>query len=252
VWKSGPEPRRFLASAAALLLACTGTACVGVDVPLRHDPRYRRVERLPAPEEKPYTLAAGDVLALIVVGHPEFSDELVLSPEGDVLLPTCLDRVVLAGTTLPEASRLVAGKLSPYTKVFPRVIMRVIESSGRICYVVGAVRFQGKYRLDAGRTSLREVLLRANAGREVAEGGRVRFRLNEVAIPGDADLARTHVIAPGRDTLRYVVRDAGRLLFLGDLAQDVVVGPEMTVFVPSRSSPGRGLPAGLASGGRRP
>lgn len=141
-----------------------------------------------------YTLGPGDLLAIAVFRHPEFSTpergERV-DPRGEVTLPL-VGAVRVADLTPDEARAAIAERLAAYV-VEPSVAVSVIEYGARRVYVFGQVATPGGFPLDRPLNALQALSLgggfREGADREQvalvrADGDRMEVHVFDAATPG--------------------------------------------------------------------
>jgi len=165
-------------------------------------------------------LAPGFLLSLDVFDAPEFSSDLRVGEDGDVLVES-VGRVHVAGETLAEASAAIANRLED-AKILnhPQINLNVVQYAGQSVTVLGEVHNPGKIELLAPHT-LADVMAMSGgatqyAGNEIEIRRRIRNGLQTESVhfsrsAEDATLEDTQVY-PG-DTV--TVRRAGIVYVLG-------------------------------------
>ena len=141
-----------------------------------------------------YSLGSGDVIAVTVFNHPEFS-----TPErgervdlrGNISLPL-IGPISLDGQTTESARQVVTEALSEYL-VEPSVNVSVIEYGSRRVYIFGQVDQPGSYALDRPLNALQALTrsggFRIDADRETvalmrASGSDLEVHYFNAATPG--------------------------------------------------------------------
>lgn len=97
---------------------------------------------LPAAEEGPYRLGAGDRLRLQVFGREELSQDYLVSDSGTITVPL-IGSVVAEGRTLPELEEQIAAQLRDGIVVSPNVTAEMIDY--RPFYILGETKSPGQY-----------------------------------------------------------------------------------------------------------
>lgn len=111
----------------------------------------------PAQAQGPeYRLGAGDQLKVTVFGHENLSGEFEVNGAGQISMPL-IQLVQVAGLTVQEAERVIAGKLKPGYLKNPRVSVSVLNY--RPFYIIGEVNKPGSYAYVNGMTVLNAIAL---------------------------------------------------------------------------------------------
>lgn len=97
---------------------------------------------LPAAEEGPYRLGAGDRIRLQVFGQDELSQEYLISDSGTLTLPL-IGSVEAEGRTLPALEDDIAAKLADGILVSPNVTAEIVTY--RPFYILGETKSPGQY-----------------------------------------------------------------------------------------------------------
>ena len=164
-----------------------------------------------------YTIGAGDVLELVVIGYPEMSRGGVLvRPDGRIGVPLLGD-VVVAGLTPEAAGKMLTEHLGTYLKG-PFVTVLVQQAQNAKVLVLGRVANPGSFVLQ-GPTKLLEMLARA---------GGLAYRDEVGSEPIVADLGRATVMRGDR----VIPVDFTRLLVGGDQDQNVYLEPGDIIHLP--------------------
>jgi len=141
-----------------------------------------------------YSLGSGDLIAVTVFNHPEFS-----TPErgervdlrGDISLPL-VGPINLDGQTTEGARQVITEALSEYL-VDPAVSISVVEYGSRRVYIFGQVDEPGSYALDRPLNALQALTrgggFRIDADREMvalmrASGSELEVHYFNAATPG--------------------------------------------------------------------
>jgi len=103
-----------------------------------------------------YRLSPGDRLEVQVQGHEKLTTEATLDGSGAVSL-ALVDRVRLAGLTLPQARRRIANAYEPGYLNEARVNLRVLNYQP--VFVLGEVKEAGRYDYERGLTVMEAVAL---------------------------------------------------------------------------------------------
>jgi polysaccharide biosynthesis/export protein len=109
---------------------------------------------LPASEEGPYRLGAGDRLRLQVFGQEELSQEYVVSDSGEITVPL-IGAVDAEGRTIAELEEEVARQLRAGILVEPNVTAEVVTY--RPFFILGETRSPGQFPYVPNMTVLTAV-----------------------------------------------------------------------------------------------
>lgn len=165
--------------------------------------------------EPEYQLGFGDELEITVLNHEEFSGEVKVDKQGNVLVPLLMEEMRAEGLSIPAFRQAYADYIRPYVVQQPRLKVELKSPGSQFVYIHGEVRQPGKYAIGNERLYLRELVERAGWPTE------------------DAALYRTRLVRsdPDRDAITKVRLD--KLMLNGDLRQnyelqagDIVVVPE--------------------------
>jgi len=185
----------------------------------------------PAPTAAPaadYQIGPEDILKVIVYGHEDLTQTVVVQSDGTFVFPL-VGTVAATDLTPQELARKLTGLLSPRFIRNSQVTVLVQEYRSKTIFVVGEVTRPGTYPLLGSRT-LVEALSKAgpttaNAGAEVVI---VRPK-GEVQGPVLPNQVGNGLVASGRgDVIRVNMRD----IQAGDLTKNVALRPNDTVFIP--------------------
>lgn len=152
---------------------------------------------------RPYQLQAGDYLRVAFIHQKELTQDAVLVlPDGSVNL-IGVDRVDLAGLTPTEADSVIT---LAYSKEYrdPQLSVIVLESRGRMVYVLGEVRSPGLFTLPRGGLGpVGAVALAGGFSEDAAKEGTVLVRVTPSGyLVQELDLANLH--DPGNFPLAMV------------------------------------------------
>jgi polysaccharide biosynthesis/export protein len=115
--------------------------------------------RAPVPLASDYVIGPGDVLEISVWQEPQFTESVVVRPDGKISMPLVPD-IPLTGLTPHEAEEMLAQKLLGLVK-HPRVSVIVQEIHSRLVYITGEVQHPGAYPMIS---SISVIQLIAHAG----------------------------------------------------------------------------------------
>lgn len=159
-------------------------------------------------------LRPGDRIGITVLGEPELTKQVVISPEGTVTLPYVHDLKV-AGMTATAAATGIAEQLKQFIKN-PQVTVELVEPAMTQVTVSGEVQKPGPCSLAEG-ARLMDAL--------AAAGG----------YTANADLSRITISRAG-DSARVIVVDLGKFVLSGDGSANVAVNTGDTIVVPAKET----------------
>jgi polysaccharide export outer membrane protein len=158
-----------------------------------------------------YVIGPGDLLSIDVWKEEELSKQVVVRLDGKISLPLVND-VQAAGLTSTELRKQLTEKYKDFVDV-PEVAVTVIESRSKRIYLLGKVVRPGEYPMQKNMTVVQAISL---------AGG-----LAEWADSSDVKLIRK--IKGTEKTFRV---DYDAIVSGEDLAQNVQLQPDDTIFVP--------------------
>lgn len=161
----------------------------------------------------PYTLGRDDVIRVEVRSQPEFSGDFAIGFDGRIQYSYIGD-VPVASLTKYEVQQVLAKLLQKYVRV-PVVTVSIIAYNSKVVYIIGEVNRPGKFIMRGDAIKLREAILAAGLPTH------------------DAALKRIHVIKPDLSDPRVRVINMSRILYKGELKDDVDLFPGEIVVVPS-------------------
>jgi polysaccharide export outer membrane protein len=171
----------------------------------------------PAPE---YTIGPEDILRVVVYGHEDLSQTVVVQGDGSFVFPL-IGRVQARDATTKELERRMAAALARGFVRNPQVTVVVQEYRSRTVYVVGEVARPGPYPLG-GSMSVVEVLAKAGPSAGAAA---------EVVIVRPAGSVAGPVLPEQAAGTAEVIRVDLRDIQMGQLDRNVFLRPNDTVFV---------------------
>ncbi len=180
-----------------------------------------------------YRIGPGDVLQVAVYGHDELTGTAVVQPGGNVLVPL-LGPVVAAGATTEEVESRIAKQLAKGFVRDAQVSVVVRDYRSQVVYVVGDVARPGTYPL-AGATRIVEILSRAGPLQTAGDEVLIVRPLGEKhrpVLPSEVSRAAQGGAAPGTTADARVLHVDMRAIQRGQLAENVQLEPNDTVFVP--------------------
>jgi polysaccharide export outer membrane protein len=174
-----------------------------------------------------YEIGVDDILRVTVYGHTDLLQTIVVQSDGTFIFPL-VGRVKAEGLTPKELEQKLVLLLGKGFIRNPQVTVVVQEYRSKTVFVVGEVARPGSYPLFESRTVV-EVLSRAGPMLPSAGGEVVVVRpagpVNGPLLPHEAGAASASDQA---EVIRVNLRD----LQAGDLARNITLRPNDTVFVP--------------------
>lgn len=160
-----------------------------------------------------YTVGETDILEITVMRHPEVSGQFIINNEGNIQYEFVGDLKV-DGLTKEEVKKILTEKLSEFI-IDPEITVKIVGYNSKIIYVVGEVGRPGKIYMQGDTMTVHEALVEAglpllsaktNAGRVITPSNR------------------------GTPLIRKV--NVEKLLYHGDLRENLVMQPGDTLYVP--------------------
>jgi polysaccharide export outer membrane protein len=107
----------------------------------------------------PYRVQAGDTLNIQVLGHPEWTLEVIVRPDGRVAYPS-LGEIEVAGLTIEQLTAQIVDALGPkgHHLKDPQVVINLRNMRPAQVYVLGAVARPGMVELATGVETAKKVL----------------------------------------------------------------------------------------------
>ena len=190
----------------AMLVACAG------DIPsVKTLAKYKQANPPTSESDDDYVIGPGDILSIDVWKEPELSKQVSVRLDGKISLPLVND-IDAAGLTSKELRQQLTEKYKDFVDV-PEVSVTVLESRSKRIYLLGKINRPGEYPLQKNMTIVHAISL---------AGG-----LAEWADASDIKLIRK--IKGTEKTFRV---DYDAIVSGEDLAQNVQLQPDDTIFVP--------------------
>ena len=161
----------------------------------------------------PYTLGRDDVIHIQVRNQPDFTGDYIIGPEGEIQY-SYLGDVKVLGKNKQEIEEMLAKLLEKYVRT-PQVTVTVVGYNSKAVYIIGEVNRPGKYAMRGDVIKLREAI--------IAAGLPTRY----------AALKRTHIVKPDLREAKDRKIDLKRILYKGNLAEDIDLYPGEIIVVPS-------------------
>jgi polysaccharide export outer membrane protein len=158
-----------------------------------------------------YLIGPGDVLAIDIWKEPELSKQVSVRLDGHISLPL-VDDVEVAGLTCSELRDQLEEKYKDYVEV-PVVSVTLMQSLSKKIYILGKVNRPGEYPLEKNMTIVQAISL---------AGGLADW----------ADSSDIKLIRKIKETERTFRVDYDAIVSGEDLAQNVQLQPDDTIFVP--------------------
>lgn len=161
-----------------------------------------------------YTLGAEDIININVLRHPEVSGEFVIDKNGKMQYEFVGD-IEVVGLTKDQVAKLLAEKLSRYI-ISPEVTVKIIGYNSKVVYVVGEVGNPGKIFMRGDTITVRDALVQA--GLPLLSAKSSKSKLITPSASGD---------------VKEIIIDIDKLLYKGDLRENLVMKPGDTLYVPA-------------------
>ena len=169
---------------------------------------------LPLGDLSTYTLGVEDVIEITVLRHPELSGQFVVNSEGKIQYEFIGD-VAIAGKTKDEIKNLLTDLVSTYV-LTPDITLKIIGYNSKVVYVIGEVGSPGKIFMRGDTITIHEALVQA--GLPLLSAATRKCRL--ITPAGDGNAATKYV-------------DIFKLLYEGDLRENLVMEPGDTLYIPA-------------------
>ena len=173
------------------------------------------ITKISETDDLKYTLGPDDRVAIEVRRHPEFSGEYTINSEGMIEYKFVGD-IYITGLTKNELKDKITDILSEYV-IEPDVDVMITAYLSKIFYVVGEVGRPGKFYMRGNTVTAREALFQAGLPTYAAAMRRSRM------ITPDATGKRE----------KYKDIDVFKLLYEGDLTEDLEMQPGDVLYVPA-------------------
>lgn len=165
-------------------------------------------------EDVKYTLGPNDVIAIEVRRHPEFSGQYPINSEGKIEYKFVGD-IVVTGLTKARLNERLTEILSEFV-IEPEIDVTIVAYLSKVYYVVGDVTRPGKFYMRGNTVTAREALIEAGLPTQAA------------AIKG------CRLITPNeKGGKNYVTVNALKLLYEGDLTENLEMKPGDVLYVPA-------------------
>lgn len=161
---------------------------------------------------KKYTIGKKDVITVTVKRHSEFSGDFKVGNDGTITIRHLDKKVDAVGMYEDELAVVVAEKLSPYTKLYPEVKVKIKNPLSRFYYVFGAAGKKGKFYMGLNEVRILDAVIDAGF------------------LSGSAS-NDIHIITPDREEPTYAVVNM-REIFLGKMKNNVKIKPGDIIYVP--------------------
>jgi polysaccharide export outer membrane protein len=158
-----------------------------------------------------YVIGPGDVLAIDIWKEPELSKQVSVRLDGHISLPLVND-VEVAGRTCTELRGQLEEKYKDYVEV-PEVSVTLLQSLSKKIYILGKINSPGEYPLEKNMTIVQAI---SRAG----------------GLADWADSSEIKLIRRIKGTEKTFRVDYDAIVSGEDLAQNVQLQPDDTIFVP--------------------
>lgn len=164
-----------------------------------------------AEEIRGNVLGPGDIIKILVFGHPDMTTDAKVSENGNITFPL-LGEIVVEGLTPMETERKLANLLESRDILRkPQISVFTASLQSQMVSILGYVRNQGRYPIE-GKRSLTEVIAMA--------GG---------ITPDGADIVT--LIRRSEEKYTKLVIDVLEMIRSGDLRQDLNIRSDDLVYV---------------------
>lgn len=171
-----------------------------------------------------FTLGPGDKLEMEWIGDPASRTTTVVAPDGKLYFHV-MPGLDVWGLTLSEAKARMESGFTNYAREQPRMAMTLRGVESKRVWVLGSVQAPGVYAMATPLTLLESISM---AGGTVSM---TSFRDQSATGIGEelADLKRSFVLRKGK----LLPADFNRLLYEGDLSQNIYLEPDDFVYLPA-------------------
>lgn len=160
-----------------------------------------------------YTLGINDVVEVTVLRHPEVSGQFSINNEGNIQYEFVGD-INAIGKTKEELAAMLTEKLTEFI-ISPEVTVKIVGYNSKVVYVIGEVGAPGKIFMRGDTITVREALLLAGLPLLTAKVEKTKlFTPSAAGTPDQKNV------------------DLKKLLYKGDLRENIVMKPGDTLFVP--------------------
>lgn len=174
-----------------------------------------------------FTLGPGDRLELELIGDPASRTTTTVAPDGKLYF-NLLPGLDVWGLTLTDAKARMENSFTNFHREQPRIAMTLRGVESKRLWILGSVQAPGVYAMATPITLLESISM---AGGTLSM---TSFRDQSAAGIGEelADLKRSFVLRQGR----LLPVDFKRLLYEGDLSQNVYLEPDDFVYLPAATA----------------
>ena len=180
--------------------------------------------RLLDPPTQLFTLGPGDKLELELIGNPATRTITVVGPDGKLYF-NLLPGVDVWGLTLTEARTQLEHSFTNFVREQPRIAMTLRGVESKRVWILGTVQAPGVYPIAAPMTLLEAISLAGGTLSMTTISDQTAAGIGEEL----ADLKRSFVLRQGQ----LLPVDFRRLLYEGDLGQNIYLEPDDFVYVPA-------------------
>lgn len=186
-----------------LLAACSQTTATTQSVPATR----------PSNAGTSRALAPTDLVDIKVFQEPDLSTSTRIRDDGRVNLPM-IGEVVLAGMTVPQATRLIQSRLEAKFIVNPQVSVTVTEYARQLFTILGQVQRAGTYKFpDRESINLLEAIGFAGGYSPLADPAKVTLKRN---VNGKETVFKLDAKRMAKDASTPVEIQAGDIITVGE------------------------------------
>lgn len=185
----------------------------------------------PAAAPVEYALGPDDIVKVVVVGHDDLTQTLLVQSDGTSIFPL-IGRLKMAELTPSQLEAELTRRLAQGYIRAPQVSVTVQEYRSKTVMVMGEVARPGPYPLSS---NVRILEMLAKAGMNAGAGYEVQ--IIRPLTPTDRPLLPAEVVggegaAPTADKQAELIKVDLRRVQAGDVDQNVALRPNDTVYVP--------------------
>lgn len=204
---------RLLAVVSCVVAAAALSSCASMQagkVMAAFDEKHQAAASAAADDA--YRLGPDDIIRVTVDQHPEWSGEFTIKPNNTIVV-TDLGEVTAGALTKEQLQRNLVDSLGMFI-TGPKVTIEIVRYASEAIYVLGQVTRPGKISTEGKEVTLRDAVVLAGLPSQYAQDGTV------------------FVISPALTNPRKRVVNLDRILYHGELENNIAIKPGDIVFVP--------------------
>lgn len=158
-----------------------------------------------------YMLGPKDVVRIYVWEHPELSGDFTIGPSGEISF-LLIGEIMAEGLIAEELKQVLTESLSKFIEE-PSISVSIVGYNSKVVYVLGEIARPGEYPMAGTNLTLKQVLYRAG-------------------LPTRSASNNIHVITPGEKTPTIQIFNVNKILYRGDIIQDIELSSGDIVYIP--------------------